>query len=434
MLVGSAATSFLAAAATVEAVYTIRVGQSLAAAAVLVGLPFVVLGWLKAPRIVQASAVMVVSAYLLSAGIAGQEVIGSDRAGARRELVYLADLVLGLAVCGLTLELFRAPRYLRRLALALAVSALLAAAYASYQWFAQSYGWPFADVNNTLDSNGVTVDGEQGAGLFGWERARGTFIEPHYLAGFLASTLALLAAIAVGDRQRRWRWIAVLAITFSACALAGAASAPAFGLIAVGLPAAVAIVAVRHGRPAVAALAAPVAVAALFIGALAPDRVIEAATGRTSAEVTLTTGFRTATWDRGLDLWSRDPLIGTGPGQASVRLSLDRLDTPLDTAAPGVLRSAHGWWLASLLDAGLLGFLALGVLVMSALLVGVRNAWSSGSLLSAGVVATAVLAVAAASYSGDRLDVRVWLLLGLALATPRAAPSHEGDTPGYGST
>jgi hypothetical protein len=433
MLVGSAATSFLVAAATVEAVYTIRVTHVLAAAAVVIGFPCMILGWLRAPRIVQVSAVAALGAYLLSSGLSDQEVIGASRAGARREVVYLADLVLGLAVCGLTLELFREPRYFRRLAVALAAGAILAAAYASYQWLAQHFDWPFDDVNNTVDSNGVTVDGNQGAGLLGWERARGTFLEPHYLAGFLASTLPLLVALVVGYTGRTVRWIGAVGIVLSICALAGAGSAPGFGLIAVGLPAAVGLAAVRHARPALAALAAAAFMAALLIGVLAPDRIIEVATGRTSDEVALTTGFRTATWERGVDLWSRDPLIGSGPGQASVRLSLDRLDTPLDVARPGVLRSAHGWWIASLLDAGLLGLLALAVLIVSSLSVAVRNAWSTGSLVSAGVAAAAVLAVAASSYAGDRLDVRVWLLLGLALATPRCAPGKERDTSSNGS-
>ena len=429
LLLASAATLFLVAAGTVQTAYTIRPAYGLAGLAIAAGFPHVVTGWRRAPAAAQGAALAVVGSYVLAWILGAQEVIfDSARAGAHRDLVYLADLFLGLGAVGLAIELARTKRHFRGFVLAVGAGAVLAVIYASYQWFAQRYGWPLSDVNNTLDSNGLTSEGNQGAGLLGWERARGTFLEPHFLGGYIASTLPVLLALAVArDVRAPARWMARLGIVLAGVALVAAASAPAFALMVIALPAALAVLAIAHGRPVTAAVATTAACGVLLLGLLAgPDQLVETATGRSGTDVALTTDFRTATWDRAIELWSQRPLTGSGPGQASVRLSLDRLNTPVDKARPGALRSAHGWWSAALLDAGLLGLLAVATLVAASLIAAFQAAARSDSLLVAGVAVAALLAVASSSFAGDRLDLRVWLLLGLGLSAASCMPRAKG--------
>ena len=167
LLAAGCVTLFLDAAATLHLVYTIRVPYLLLAAAVIAGAPWVVKGWRRAPEWTRWTAFALGFAYLV-ATLGGHElVLRGGRSGSYRDLVYLGDLALGLAVVGLVVGLGASARVRQRMIGAVSLGACLVAAYAIYQWFAQHYHLPFARLNNTLDTNGVTAGGPQGVGLLG---------------------------------------------------------------------------------------------------------------------------------------------------------------------------------------------------------------------------------------------------------------------------
>jgi O-antigen ligase len=174
-------------------------------------------------------------------------------------------------------------------------------------------------------------------------------------------------------------------------------------------------------RATVALLVIALAMAPLCI---AYPGILSALTGRSTADLALTTDFRTQTWERVIEIWAERPAIGYGPGQSSVQLTIEAAGDD----APGLL-SAHGIWAAALIDAGALGAACWLLFLGGALGVGMRCLLRRPSLLRAAAAAAALAAVLSALIAGDRLDLRVWILLAaftavsLPAAAPRADPS-----------
>jgi O-antigen ligase len=407
---------FLQAAATVHAVFTLQLSYLAMVAAVCVGAVFVVRGWRRLPAFLRSAGLALFAVYVV-ATVVGRPLAlpGQPRTGGIRAIVYLGDLGLGLACVGLVAGCIVAPRHVRRLTWALVLGGLAAGAYAVYQWLAQHSGWPFSDINNTLDSNGISVGVNQGTGVLGWERARGTFLEPHFLGYYAASLLPLACATTVVGRGPA-RWIAAAAAAALAVALVVTSSAPDVAILL--LAAAVTGVAMLAGRGAVlpATVAACLATALLVVGpfVLAQPRAVAAVTNRSSSDVSETISFRTGTWSRVLDIWGQRPVLGYGAGQSSVRLAAGT-DVPADErpSPPGPLQSAQGIWAASLIDGGVIGFACWMLVLGGIVLLALDLVWRRPGAVTWGVAAALVAAVAGAQITGDRLDLLVWLLIGL---------------------
>ena len=87
--------------------YTVRVPYALLAAACAIGFPSVVEGWRLAPSWLGWTAFALLAIYVVAAIGGTGATLGAQRAGAYRDLVYLADLALGIATVGLILGLWR---------------------------------------------------------------------------------------------------------------------------------------------------------------------------------------------------------------------------------------------------------------------------------------------------------------------------------------
>jgi hypothetical protein len=158
----------LSAAGTVHLVYTIRPSYALLGIACLAGVVLVAEGWRSLPASLRWSAGLLLAVHVVALIFSHPEVLpGESRAGHLRGVLYLSDLVLGLAVVCLVCRLWRGVPAMQRLLLALVAGGTICGLYALYQWPAQRFGWPLRNLNNTIDSNGVTIGGSQGVGIFG---------------------------------------------------------------------------------------------------------------------------------------------------------------------------------------------------------------------------------------------------------------------------
>lgn len=413
----------LSAAGTLTVGFTLTVSQVLATGAVAVGAPAALRGWLSVPRPLLLAAATLVLVYVagalfgLDASIPGLEV-----RSANRDLVYVADTLVGLGILGILADIAD-PSTLWRGGVAFVIAGLLAALYAVYQWFAQHYGWPLADVNNTLNSDGFSTGHVyQGSGLFGWERVRGTFKEPLYLGSFLVVTLPFFAAL-LGGATRRHRAALILGTGVVLTALLLSVSTLAWGAGVLALLAVGCIWALSRGRVrASAALATACALAAVAGPVLFVDpSALSTLTGRTSTALRTTTTNRLDAWDRALGSWQSRPVLGYGPGQSAVQLAY-RPDTLPDKAEPMVYGSAQGLWAASLIDVGLVGFFSWIALLAALFAFAVQTAFARSDRFILAGTAAAGVAVIIGELSADRFDIRVWLALGLMLA----AASHSG--------
>ena len=437
LLLAAGVASFLSAAGTLHAVYTLQVSYVLAAMAILVGAPWVVSGWSKSGNWLRCSSVALITVYLVSmlAGHPGS-ISGSAHTGRSREIVYMADLCVGLGTVGVIAGVLGGLNRSHAMFNALLCGAVLAAAYAVYQWFGLHLHWPLTRINNTLNSNGVTSGASQGAGPLGWERAQGTFLEPHFLGAYLAALWPLCAGAALSATRpwaKRCLWSAALLILVG---LLTTGSAPAWASLIGVCVGTVGAVAIAQRKPVLAALAVSSIVGAL---ALVPVTGIQgataAATGRSAGTITLTTQFRTATWSRALDLWAHEPILGSGPGQASIRLTDAGVDQALfPKLAPGILLSAQGLWAAALLDTGLLGLTAWLLFLGGVICLTARSTLQRFSYHTTALLAAVVIALLGSLTAGDRLELWVWLLLGTALAAAsdgaRGAARHGRQQPG----
>jgi hypothetical protein len=423
LLLAGAAALPLQNTATLDIGFTVRPSHLLLGLALVVGLPFAWRGFLLLPAWLRWPAVGLVGIYALATVMGDLATIaGTPRGGSARAAVYLADLAQGAAVMCLVPGLYRGRLALRPLLLALAAGTGLAALYALWQWPAQRFGLPLTDILTTADSNAITRGGEQGAGLLGWERARGTFLEPHFLGAFMSAAVPL-AVVASLQAQGARRMLAAVAAAAGLGALVVSSSAPAYAGFAIATAVAGAAWGVGTGRPRLAALAAAATTSALLAApvVVAAPEVLAAVTGRDAATLTITAEFRTRTWSRVLDIWAVQPAYGHGAGQSSVQLSL------LSEGSSAVgLQSAQGLWASSLIDTGAVGLGIWVVLLGAFISVALREVWRRPSAVNALLLLAAVAAVCSALVAGDRLDLRTWLLVGVVAGASGSALRAPG--------
>jgi hypothetical protein len=425
LAIGSLALLFLDAAGTIEFVYTVTVSQLLMAAGCITGAPFIIDGWRRMPRMLQTLACALLMIYVLGAITGGDAVLPSaERAGGYRDLVYVADLLLGLAAIGLIVGLWRTEPSLRRGVVALFLGAAMAAIYGVYQALARGFAWPLEDINNAVNPDLVSYgDTPQGTGLFGIERVRGTFGEPHFLGGYLAALVPVGLATASFRAGRVWRGLAFAAIAAVAAAMALTASVPAWATLIVCATIAVLLCVIARGLVLGAALAGSLVVTMLLLVGLflASPQTLAFATGRSSTDLQLTTEFRTDAWNESLELWAVRPVTGYGPGQGAIRLARRSPQDPTRV----VLGSTQGLWAAALVDAGIVGFAAWAMLLGSVLWFMGRALFARQSPMVFALFTCAAVAVLGSQLTGDRLEFRVWAMLALALAVASAALSEE---------
>lgn len=420
---------FLDAAGTIRVVYTLRPSFLLFGLALVLGAPAALRGWLSLAPWLRWAAAGLLIVHVMAAVFGDQAILpGNGRAGPHRDLLYIADVVMGLGVLGLLVGLFgnRSGAGVRPLILALCAGGVLAAGYGLYQWFAQRYGLPLSDVNNTLDSNGVTAEGLQGIGLFGWERIRGTFLEPHFLGAYLAG-MAPIGAILATSTSGRLRVLGVVGVCMVLVALALTASAPGFAALGAGAVIAVAVLSVACGRVRLATLAGAVlAVVAISVPVVfTAPQVLASATGRSAAELELTTQFRQTAWTASIDVWSRRPALGHGPGQSSIQLARD-LAGPHSTLP----LSAQGLWAATLVDTGALGLAFWMMLLGGLIVVAANRVLHDPSPRLVLVFFAASTALLSAQVAGDHLGLATWALLGLLMVAVTAAAARDADEDG----
>ncbi len=423
MVLAAAVLLPLDSAFTVNFVYTFQASYLLMVGAMGIAFPMMVRGWLGAPRVVRWAAVGLTLAYALAFAL-GQEVHlpGLQRAGSHRDFVFLADLLVGLGSVGLLIGLWRS-RSPRNLVTALAVGVAGAAIYASYQWLALRFGGPLTDLNNTRDVYGVSTGLRQGAGLFGWERAHGTFSEPHGLGAFLAMGAPLVAYCAYrASGVRRVLWLLMFAPV--AFGLLAANSLPSYMTLVVAVLAGALAAAIGLGRVRVSGVVAAALCAALLtvpVILVLPGSFSRLA-GRSSASLQYTTAFRTDAWKAAATSWSARPVIGYGPGQSSVRVALAA------SSAPRQLASAQGLWAASLIDAGVFGFAAW--LILLAAIAAAATGWAvrGPTALRVALLMGGLVAILGSQVADDRLIMRTWFMLGVVLAaTCGIAAAEDGD-------
>jgi O-antigen ligase len=432
LVLASAGLLFLHDAGTVGVSYTLRISYALMALACVVGAPFIVRGWRSAPLEVRLAASFLGLVYLVS-GLFGIDPVlpGQARGSSLRWIVYILDLGLGLASVGLLLGLFDDKPRIRQLTTVLVLGAILAALYGIYQWFAQHYGLPFSNLDNAPNSEGLTAGARfQGNGLFGWERVRGTFVEPSVFGAYLAAMLPLVAyMLARSAEHRRYAWVAVfvmvvaLVLTDSSLAVTSLIVASALVGIAVFI---------SSGRPVLAGVAAGAAVfMVIALGLLIADpAVLSSVTARSSSDLRLTVHARTSAWSQATNVWSMHPVLGYGPGASSVKLAY-RPEVQVAGLAsdPVVLGSAQGIWSASLVDAGVFGLLAWIVMFAAVFYSTISVAIQVASPLLWAAILAALVAVFTSQVGGDRLDLHVWVLIAFVLVVSRSAWSaSQPDT------
>ena len=417
---------FLQAAATVELVFTLQISYGLLLLACLVGAPHILLGWRRLPLWLRWMAVGLVVSYLLALALGQQTTLAAQaRASSYRGLAYVADLLLGLSVVGLMAGLWREAGDLKLLVWALVAGAAAAAVYGVYQWLAIRFHLPLQNIDNAVNTNGVTSGGtqSQGAGPLGGQRIRSTFVEPHFLAAYLASMVPLALALAARPTSR-WRRLVAPAVVFMGLGLVLAASVPGFAVLSGAALVGMTLRWVSRGRVGLSALGGGllVAGAVLTVAVLVNPASLSALTGRTGAQLQTTTGFRVSTWGQAIDLWSTRPVSGFGPGQGSVKLAQPEI---VSGRTYEVLGTANGIWTAALLDGGVLA-LCFWVFTLGGLLyVGARAILRGADTLVLGIFVAAIAAVFASLVQADRLAPQVWILLGL-LAAASSVPRAEG--------
>ena len=420
---------FLQSAGTVEVVYTIRPSFALLALASVVGFPFVWIGWSTVPRWVLWSGMAVVFVYALAALGGSGTSLGIGRAGPERALVYLADLGVGLSTFGLVVGLWGPGRSKASLLQAVFLCGALAGAYASYQWVAQKHGWPLSDILSVEDSNAFTTGGPQGTGVFGYERVRGTFLEPHFLGAFLAVSLPLAVALWCDSDTRRRRWWVGAAASFMLFGLLFTASVPAWAILGVcGMLILVPFFVLNGASYAAGPAAAVLTMLLLAVPlTITYPGLLSNLTGRSAMDLDLTSTFRTETWRDSLEIWAQRPVLGYGPGQSAVQLTAKTAGPH----GPG-LASPQGLWAAVLIDAGTLGLGCWAVLLGGLICYGIIGFGRDPTLFGGAIVAAALVAVSSGLMAGDRVELRTWVLLGLLtlIATPAADRRAPVPLPG----
>jgi hypothetical protein len=425
LVLTSAVALFLHDAGTIGVSYTLRLSYALMALACVLGARFVIRGWQSAPVGIKLTASFLGLVYLTSGLLGINPVLpGQARGSSLRWVVYLLDLGLGFASFGLLLEVFHDKRRIRQLTLALALGGVVAALYGIYQWVAQHYGLPLSNLNNAPNSDGFSTGARfQGIGLLGWERVRGTFVEPFSFGIYLAAILPLVTQLPNSQigRRRWYSWAAVL-ITFGALTLTDSSLAWACLFAAVTVVGTGACI--KTGRPVLAGVAGGGAVLLVVACTLliSEPGLLSPVTARSDSQLHLTVSARTTAWSQATNAWSMHPVLGYGPGASSVKLAYRPSAQAVGLAsAPVVLGSAQGIWAASLVDAGVFGVLAWIIMFAAVFYYTGSVAMKARSPLLWAAIVAALVSVLASQVGGDRLDLRIWVLMAFALVASRSA-------------
>jgi O-Antigen ligase len=430
--------SFLSAAGTLEVGFTVAPSYLLCLGAVAAGLPSVWRGWRLLPDWLGWLAAALLVSYMIAAVVGHPHQLPSGGSRAHfRGAIYVCDLALGLGVIGLCAGLLDTRIWLRRAAIALVGAGALAAVYGLYQWFAQRYGWPAADLNTAPNSDGFSHGHRfQGFGLFGWERIRGTFKEPLIFGTFLGMVLPIGLAVAATSAGTRRRGVAYSTVAATAVAIGLTASWLSWGVTLLAFLVTLTLASVAYGRVSLSALLGAALVVAAIAGPVVftNPSVVAGLSGRSGSDLRLTTENRTNAWHQAIRVWEQRPLIGQGPGQSAVRLAYRPEGAAIRPGlrAPIVYGSAQGLWAASLVDAGLFGLAAWTGLLLGLLGLGAIMVWHRPSALGAALLAAATVAVISGQLLGDRLDLRVWLALGLLAAAAAVRPVRQQHSPNQG--
>jgi hypothetical protein len=429
LILTAAAALFLERAGTIEVGYTLTISYVLIVLASVINAPAVLRGWRILPPWLSYTAAALLTVYIVALLFGHQtEVAGLSRASGSRGPIYLSDLALGLCVVGLVAGSWE-NRTIRPLVIALAVGGFLAGAYASYQWLALRLGLPLGNINNAANSDGTTFGASQGPGLFGGERVNGTFLEPHFLAAYLA-TMIPLGLVTTRWLVGWWRRFAWGGVVMMLVALLLTISAPGWGELALAISAASLLYVASRGwvLPSAAVATITMAIWLSVIPALASPQLVSPIVGRSGGELALTTAFRTETWRAALRLWAHNPVLGAGPGQSSVLLATAHA-VP-GGLANGALISSQGIWAAALLDGGVIAVGLWLILLGGGIIIGGLALWRYPTDLRWATVAASGAAVIDVMITGDRLFPSQWLVLALMLAAAASyAPTRDsGDS------
>lgn len=423
---------FLSAVGTVDIGFTIKPSYGLLLLALAAGFPWMLDGWLHAPRRLRQAALILIAVYVLAA-LLGHPMSLASQTGrsTHRAFAYLADLFVGLGAMGLVSGITHDPNMpidLKKLAKVVALGAVVGGLLGLYQWLARHFGWPLSDLNNAVNSDGFSYGHRyQGAGLLGWERARGTFKEPLAMATFLGASLPVVGYAALSSNGRsRVAWsagsfVVVAALAVSDSTLGWAATLTAAIVAAV-------IAGIARGDVRLAAMSgALVPLLVLIPLGLSDPAAFSAVTGRAPSQLATTMGNRTGAWGRAIDIWEQRPLIGDGPGESAIRLAYrpDGGALRAGLVAPLVLGSAQGLWAAALVDGGIIEFLAWAAFFVVLLVWLGKRTLRRPAPLALAALAGAVVYIVLAQVSGDRLDIEVWFGLGLALAASRESGKRQ---------
>jgi hypothetical protein len=426
---------FLESAATAEVVYTIRPSYALFVLACLVGFPFIVHGWLRLPAPLLWLGALLFGVYVAAALTGDAQVLASqERAGGHRDLIYVTDLALGLGIVGLFAGLWPPDRSLASALAALLVGAAVAATYALYQWLGQRYGWPLANLNNASNAAnaGTALAAVTDTGVLGWQRARGTFAEPHFLGAYVAMLLPIAVGFLIVSARRGARvarnLLAAVVMAMTAT-LVVTSSLPAWETLAIGSLAALTLLLVARGLPAPAAVAGAATAVILILAPLTllSPQTLAPLTGRGSLE--FSTEFRTEAWGAAAQAWAARPVLGYGPGQSAVRVAGDTNVTNRanPTEPPRALGSAQGLWAAALVDAGIVGLCTWLLFLGGAIGIGATTLLRRPTVLRAAILAAGVTAVLGSMVTGDRFELRAWVVIAILLASSLSAVARRGQ-------
>ena len=150
-----------------------------------------------------------------------------------------------------------------------------------------------------------------------------------------------------------------------------------------------------------------------------------------------TAGFRTRLWEIYLGEFTVNPLTGTGLGnflEAFTHYNLTHTITGMITPP----FSAHNYYLGSLVDGGILGFLALALVLVTIFRIGtylisISPRKSTLFYLNAGVLATFLGMLAngltSSLYTHPRVFIVLWLIIGLQAALFFLTKKEAADRP-----
>ncbi|SNS49405.1 O-antigen ligase [Geodermatophilus pulveris] len=256
-----------------------------------------------------------------------------------------------------------------------------------------------------------------------WPRTVGTFANPNVMAAFVLLVAPLAALVAGGIRERTGR--AVVA-TLVGVGYLGMATSASRGAVLGAVLGAVVLLLVRapaRRRGGRVVLLAPVLALAALAGVSALGPAVLA-----SVEI------RNQAWQPALSVAAEDPLLGVGLGRAGV---------VVNAAGDGALEYAHthDLWLNWLVETGVLGLLAVGLLTAGSLVTAAAAARRGDPVASAALVAlVGVFAMSVADHPANtsRVALALWVVLAVAAAreparwrgpAPAGAPVRQ-ETPG----